>query len=99
MLEAVIFTFVIGYLAIVFEHPLKLDKTVPALVMASLCWALISLGDLTLFDHHMNPVDLHKGDHDHALHRLAGAPPEVDDCRTLSRTLSLITISEKSETG
>ena len=70
MLEAVIFTFVIGYLAIVFEHPLKLDKTVPALVMASLCWALISLGDLTLFDHHMNPVDLHKGDHDHALHEV-----------------------------
>jgi hypothetical protein len=70
MLEAVIFTFVIGYLAIVFEHPLKLDKTVPALVMAALCWALISIGDLGLFDHHMNPVDLHKGDHDHALHEV-----------------------------
>jgi len=36
----------------VFEHPLKLDKTVPALIMGALCWALISVGHLDLFDHH-----------------------------------------------
>ena len=41
MLVAVIATFVIGYLAIVLEHPLKLDKTVPALLAGVLCWALI----------------------------------------------------------
>jgi len=52
MLYAVIACFIIGYLVIVFEHPLKLDKTVPALIMGALCWAFISLGHLDLFDHH-----------------------------------------------
>lgn len=53
MLTAVILTFIIGYLAIVFEHPLKLDKTVPALIMASLCWALVSLGHIGLPEGHV----------------------------------------------
>lgn len=44
MLTAVIACFVIGYIVIVFEHPLHLDKTVPALLMGAICWALISLG-------------------------------------------------------
>ena len=37
-------TFVIGYTMIVLEHPLKLDKTVPTLLMGSIMWALLSLG-------------------------------------------------------
>lgn len=49
MTAAVIATFVIGYLAIVFEHPLKLDKTVPALIMAAVAWALIALGQPELY--------------------------------------------------
>jgi len=68
----VIACFIIGYLIIVFEHPLKLDKTVPALIMGALCWAFISLGHLDLFDHQIlifligamtivELVDLHKG--------------------------------------
>ncbi|MEM1359704.1 MAG: sodium:proton antiporter, partial [Bacteroidota bacterium] len=44
MLSAVIACFIIGYIVIVFEHPLRLDKTVPALLMGSICWALLSLG-------------------------------------------------------
>ena len=44
MLTGVILCFVLGYLTIVFEHPLKLDKTVPALLMGALCWALLALG-------------------------------------------------------
>lgn len=44
MTAAVIATFIIGYLIIVFEHPLKLDKTVPALIMGALCWAFLALG-------------------------------------------------------
>lgn len=44
MIAAIVATFVIGYLVIVFEHPLRLDKTVPALLMGSLTWALLSLG-------------------------------------------------------
>ncbi len=56
MLTAVVVCFIIGYLIIVFEHPLKLDKTVPALVMGALCWALLALGfhngDLSIIDTH-----------------------------------------------
>ena len=44
MLAAVIACFVIGYVVIVFEHPLRLDKTVPALLMGAICWALLALG-------------------------------------------------------
>jgi Na+/H+ antiporter NhaD/arsenite permease-like protein len=46
MLALVIICFVLGYIAIIFEHPLKLDKTVPALIMGAMCWAFISLGHL-----------------------------------------------------
>ncbi|MDW3647028.1 MAG: sodium:proton antiporter NhaD [Bacteroidia bacterium] len=44
MFFAIIACFVLGYLVIVFEHPLKLDKTVPALIMGAMCWALLSTG-------------------------------------------------------
>ena len=65
MLTAVVLTFIIGYLVIVFEHPLHLDKTVPALLMGALCWAFVSLGHLDVMDHHghavhdVEPVLLH----------------------------------------
>ena len=39
-----VFLFIIGYLLITLEHPLKLDKSVPALLMASIMWALLSVG-------------------------------------------------------
>ena len=56
MLTAVIVTFIIGYAVIVFEHPLKLDKTVPALLMAALCWALLAVGHLEVLEFHDNHV-------------------------------------------
>jgi len=40
----IVFLFIIGYLLITLEHPLKLDKSVPALLMASIMWALLSIG-------------------------------------------------------
>ena len=56
MTSIIILLFVLGYLAITLEHPLKLDKTVPALLMASLMWALLSVGFhkgwLTLINEH-----------------------------------------------
>lgn len=52
MLTGIVLCFIIGYLTIVFEHPLKLDKCVPALLMGSVCWALISLGHLDVVNHH-----------------------------------------------
>jgi Na+/H+ antiporter NhaD/arsenite permease-like protein len=44
MESIIILIFVIGYLSITLEHHLKLDKTVPALIMASLIWAVLAIG-------------------------------------------------------
>jgi Na+/H+ antiporter NhaD/arsenite permease-like protein len=70
MLAGVIVCFVLGYLTIVFEHPLKLDKTVPALLMAALCWALLAIGfnmgAISVVDSHDHVYSLlggHGGDH------------------------------------
>ena len=59
MIYAVIAAFVIGYVAIVFEHPLKLDKTVPALIMGAVIWACISLAHIPTVgaDHHIAEMD------------------------------------------
>lgn len=56
MFFAIIACFVLGYLVIVFEHPLKLDKTVPALIMGALCWALLSTG---FFNAILEVIDSH----------------------------------------
>lgn len=70
MLTAVVACFIIGYLVIVFEHPLKLDKTVPSLIMGSLCWALLALGfhsgDLSVIDTHEQVYTM-TGEHAHEI--------------------------------
>ncbi len=58
MLTGIVICFIVGYLLIVFEHPLRLDKTVPALVMGALCWALISIGHLDVVGHEHHVADL-----------------------------------------
>lgn len=70
MIAGVIICFILGYATIVFEHPLRLDKTVPALIMAALCWALLALGFhsgiLSVIDTHEHVYSLmggHGGDH------------------------------------
>ena len=56
MLAIIIAIFVIGYLAIVFEHPLKMDKTVPSLIMGATIWAALALaynnGLISVIDGH-----------------------------------------------
>jgi Na+/H+ antiporter NhaD/arsenite permease-like protein len=44
MTVIIIILFILGYLAITLEHPLKVDKTVPALLMAALIWATMAIG-------------------------------------------------------
>ena len=62
MVTGIILCFIIGYLTIVFEHPLKLDKTVPALLMAALSWALLAVGFheglLSVIDTHEHSYNL-----------------------------------------
>lgn len=51
MIETIILVvFVLGYLAIAFEHTLKLDKLIPALIMMAVMWGLISYFDLNVFE-------------------------------------------------
>lgn len=61
---AIILVFVIGYLLITLEHSLKLDKTVPALIMAAVMWALLAVGLSTVYeigDNGLAPVFEHLG--------------------------------------
>jgi len=62
MIAAIILVFVIGYLAIVFEHPLRLDKTVPALMMGAVMWGILAVGfyggDLQVIDGHDHVFNL-----------------------------------------
>lgn len=39
----IIFTFIVGYLAIAFEHPLRLNKAASALITGVLCWTIYML--------------------------------------------------------
>ena len=70
MLTVVILVFIIGYLTIVFEHPLHLDKTVPALLMGALCWALAAIGfnagELSIVDGHEHLFNMIGGHSDEA---------------------------------
>lgn len=43
MFAAIIIVFIIGYSAIVLEHPLHLNKTASALLTGTICWAIIAL--------------------------------------------------------
>jgi len=67
----IILIFVIGYLSITLEHPLRLDKTVPALIMAALIWALLAVGFnagwFNVIDTHDHVYDFAKGGEE-ALH-------------------------------
>lgn len=57
MESIIILIFVIGYLSITLEHPLKLDKTVPALIMAALIWAMLAVG---FHNGWFNVIDTHE---------------------------------------
>ena len=46
-----IVVFVLGYLAIALEHPLKIDKAASALIIGALCWALFAFSGIE--SHHL----------------------------------------------
>jgi Na+/H+ antiporter NhaD/arsenite permease-like protein len=58
MLTIVVVIFILGYAAIVLEHPLKLDKTVPALLTGSLLWAIISISGLGVVNFEHQPGEI-----------------------------------------
>lgn len=82
MIYAVIAAFVLGYIAIVFEHPLKTDKTVPALIMGALIWAFISLGDVPVVTAHEGGDD--HGEATHLDHGAAHGGHGIEDPNTIT---------------
>ncbi|MEP2935852.1 MAG: sodium:proton antiporter NhaD [Gilvibacter sp.] len=63
----IILIFVFGYLSITLEHPLRLDKTVPALIMSALIWAVLAVGFhsnwFSVIDTHEMVFSFGEGDH------------------------------------
>ncbi|MBK9270430.1 MAG: sodium:proton antiporter NhaD [Saprospiraceae bacterium] len=43
MLIAMMITFVLGYLMIILEHPLKIDKAVSAIFTGVICWVIVAI--------------------------------------------------------
>ena len=78
--------FILGYLLITLEHPLRLDKTVPALIMAATLWGLLAIG------FHLGWVDI-VDEHQHMHSFLEGAK-EADDAFKNSLLHHLAKISE-----
>ena len=63
MLALIIVIFVIGYIAIALEHPLKINKTATALLIGSLCWAVYAVGSETLLPLSKIPVEFREHAH------------------------------------
>lgn len=56
MIVTLIFLFVVGYLLITLEHPLKINKTATALITGVVCWAVYALmsSDAESVVHHLS---------------------------------------------
>ena len=52
----IVIIFVIGYLAIALEHPIKINKTATALITGATCWALFALEKVNTL--HLLPIPL-----------------------------------------
>ncbi len=55
MFAAMIVIFVLGYVAIALEHPLKVDKAVSALAIGTLCWLAYILGAFDILTQGFSP--------------------------------------------
>jgi Na+/H+ antiporter NhaD/arsenite permease-like protein len=51
MVTVIIIIFVVGYLAIALEHPIKINKTASALLTGVLCWTLYAISHSEQIDH------------------------------------------------
>ena len=69
----IIIIFVVGYLAIALEHPIKINKTASALVTAVVCWTIFTVSG--------SPETLLSSErYLHFLHELGGESQRVE-CR------------------
>ncbi len=63
--------FVLGYLAIAFEHPIRIDKTATAILLAVVSWTLLMLGAPAIFPQNPAAQDYVHGELGHHLSEIA----------------------------
>jgi Na+/H+ antiporter NhaD/arsenite permease-like protein len=66
MFIVMVAVFVLGYLAIALEHPLRVDKAIPALMIGTLMWVLYIFGAFDIFTEGLSGAwnsYIHGGDH------------------------------------
>lgn len=78
MLTLIPILFVIGYLAIAFEHPLHINKTATALITGVLCWTLYALSGTTDPHHLLEQLGHHLESVSEILFFLLGAMTIVE---------------------
>jgi Na+/H+ antiporter NhaD/arsenite permease-like protein len=78
MVTFVILVFVVGYLAIAFEHPIKINKTASALLTGVICWTLYALYSQDSIDHIGEQLNHHLGQISAILFFLMGAMTIVE---------------------
>jgi Na+/H+ antiporter NhaD/arsenite permease-like protein len=78
MIVAVIVTFVIGYLMIALEHPIKINKTASALLTGVLCWTIYALFGSDDSHHVVEHLQHHLGSIAEILFFLLGAMTIVE---------------------
>ncbi|MBX2899778.1 MAG: sodium:proton antiporter NhaD [Cyclobacteriaceae bacterium] len=78
-MEAIVITlFVVGYLAIALEHPIKINKTASALLTGVLCWTIYALSSHDHIEHIGHQLAEHLGEIAAILFFLMGAMTIVE---------------------
>jgi Na+/H+ antiporter NhaD/arsenite permease-like protein len=78
MVTFVIIVFVVGYLAIALEHPIKINKTASALLTGVICWTLYALFSSNSIEHIGEQLNHHLGQVSGILFFLMGAMTIVE---------------------
>ncbi|MEM0997899.1 MAG: sodium:proton antiporter NhaD [Bacteroidota bacterium] len=74
----IIIVFVLGYLAIAFEHPLKVNKAAAALITGVLCWTIFIIGEHEHYQHVLEHLGEHVDEIAQILFFLIGAMTIVE---------------------
>ncbi len=80
MLVAIIVVFVLGYLAIVFEHQIHVNKAASAIVTGVLCWSIYAIGHQQL----VPQAEFEKWERAHQMSMDHDAPMEAQESKSAS---------------
>jgi len=76
--QLIVLLFTVGYLAIIFEFYIKVNKTAIAMVMAVLCWGLYFISDSSPLETNLKELSHHLGDVSQIILFLIGAMTLVE---------------------